>query len=198
MSSKCLPLLILAALTTAAALPLSAQSNPSAKRGGWPITIGGGMSVFNMDFPPRPGKTLMEGGTIWADWNGIPFVPRQLGLEAEYRDLGLNAPSSEPGLRSKVFLGGPTYTWRRSRFAADVRGMYGYASINFPPFGSYSHDTRTIKAAGVGVQYRVWSSVSARVDYEYQWWPNLANDHPNPNGFTFGLAYDFSGFGRRY
>jgi len=76
--------------------------------------------------------------------------------------------------------------------------MYGYASIDFPPFGSYSHDTRTIKAAGVGVQYRVWSSVSARVDYEYQWWPNLANDHPRPNGFTFGLAYDFSGFGRRY
>jgi len=199
MSSKCLPLLILAALTTAAALPLSAQSNPSAKTGGWPITIGGGMSVFNMDFPPgTKNKDYMEGGMIWADLNKIPFVPRQLGIEAEFRDLGLNAPSSEPGLSSKVFLGGPTYTWRRSRFALDGKGMYGYASINFSPFGSYSHDTRTIRAVGGGGQYRLWDGVWARADYEYQWWPTLVSGHPHPNGFTFGLAYDFRNFGRRY
>ncbi|MGH9589298.1 MAG: outer membrane beta-barrel protein [Terracidiphilus sp.] len=198
MRSKFIPLMVFAALTVVVALPLSAQSYPSAKQGGWPLMIGGGMSIFNMDFPPRPGKTLMEGGTIWADWTRIPFVPRQLGIIAEYRDLGMNAPSFAPGLRSKVFLGGPTYTWRRSRFAADGKGMIGYASIDFPPFGSYSHDTRTIKAVGVGVQYRVWNSVSARVDYEYQWWPTLASVHPHPNGFTFGLAYDFHTVGRRY
>lgn len=199
MSSKCLPLLIVAALTTAAALPLSAQSNPSAKQGAWPVTIGGGMSVFNMDFPPNTGKTLMEGETVWADWTRIPFVPRQLGLEAEYRDLNLNAPTSESQLRSKVFLGGPTFTRTFfSRFALYGKGMYGYASIDFPPFGTYSHDTRTIRAAGAGAQYRVWSGVWARADYEYQWWPNLANEHPRPNGLSFGLAYDFSTMGRRF
>ena len=199
MRSKCLPLLILAALTTAASLPLSAQSNASAKQGGWPLKIGGGMSVFNMDFPPgKSGNNYMEGGTIWADWNRIPFVPQQLGIEAEFRDLGLNAPSSEPGLGSKVFLGGPTYTWRRSRFALDAKGMYGYASINFTPFGTYFHDTRTIRGIGGGGQYRVLDGVWARADYEYQWWPKLLGGYPRPRGLTFGLAYDFGSFGRRF
>lgn len=196
MRSKCIPLMVFAALIAAAALPLSAQSNPSAEQGGWPLVIGGGMSVFNMDFPQ--GSTYMEGETIWADWTRIPFVPRRMGVEAEYRNLSLNAPSSEPQLRSKVFLGGPTYTWTLSRFAVYGKGMAGYASIHFPPFGTYSYDTRTIAAGGGGGEYRLWNSLLARADYEYQWWPLLASQHPHPNGFTFGLAYDFRGAGQRY
>lgn len=198
MRSKCIPLMVFAALIAAAALPLSAQSNPSAEQGGWPLVIGGGMSVFNMDFPPGGGTNYMEGETVWADWTRIPFVPRQLGIEAEYRDLGLNAPSSESQLHSKVFLGGPIYTWTFSRFAVYGKGMAGYATIHFPPFGTYSYDTRTIAAAGAGGEYRLWGGVVARADYEFQWWPNLAGERPRPNGFTFGLAYDFRGAGRGY
>lgn len=199
MQLKCFPLMVLAALTAAAALPLSAQSNPAAEQGRWPVTIGGGMSVFNMDFPPGSASEVEEGGTIWGDWTRIPFVPRQLGLEAEFRDLRLNAPSSEPGLRSKVFLGGPTYTWRFSRFAVYGKGMAGYAFMRFPPFfGSYSQDTRAIGAAGGGGEYRVWNGVWARGDYEYQWWPSLVYGPLHPRGFTFSLGYDLRTFGRRY
>lgn len=196
MRSKCIPIMVFAALVAAAAIPLSAQSYQSAEKGGWPVVIGGGMSVFNMDFPN--GSTYMEGGTVWADLTRIPFAPRQLGLEAEYRNLSLNAPSSAPQLRSKVFLGGPTYTWSFSRLAVYGKGMVGYASIHFPPSGTYSSDTRTIEAAGGGGEYRVWNGVLARADYEFQRWPLLASEHPHPNGFTFGLAYDFRTAGREY
>lgn len=200
MRLKCIPLMVLAALTAIAALPLFAQSNPAAEQGGWPVVIGGGMSVFNMDFPPGSANGVEEGGTIWADWTRIPFVPRHLGLEAEYRDLSLNAPSSEPGLSSKVFLGGPTYIWNFSRLNVYGKGMVGYASLHFPPFfGSYTHDTRTVEGAGGGAEYRVWDGVWARGDYEYQWWPSLVYGRRlHPRGFTFSMAYDFRTFGRRY
>lgn len=199
MQLKCIPLMVLAALTAAAALPLSAQSLPAAEQGGWPVTIGGGFSVFNMDFPPGSANGVEEGGTLWGDWTRIPFVPRQLGLESELRSLSANPPSSEPGLSSKVFLGGPTYTLRFSRFSVYGKGMAGYASIHFPAFfGSYTHDTRTIEAAGGGGEYRVWNGVSARADYEYQWWPSLVYGPLHPRGFTFSLGYDLHTFGRRY
>lgn len=198
MRSKCIPLTVFAALMAAVAVPLSAQSYQSAQKGGWPVVIGGGMSVFDMDFPPGSGSNYMEGGTIWANWTRIPFVPRQLGIEAEYRDLSLNAPSSEPQLRSKVFLGGPTYTWSFSRFAVYGKGMVGYAAIHFPPAGNYSYDTRTIEAVGGGGEYRLWNGVLAHADYEFQRWPLLEGVHHYPRGFTFGLAYDFRTVGRAY
>lgn len=197
MLSKFIPLAVFAALTVAVALPLSAQSNPSAEQGGWPVVIGGGMSVFNMDYPPGSGN-IEEGETIWGNWARIPFVPRHLGLEVEFRNLSLNAPSSEPGLSAKTFLGGPSYTWNFSRFAVYGKGMVGYASLHFPAFGNYSHDTRTIEAAGGGAEYRLWNGVSARADYEYQWWPSLVYGRLHPKGYTFGLAYDFRTFGRQY
>ena len=78
MRSHCIPVLFLAALLTAVALPISAQSNPAAVEGGWPVIVGGGLSRFDMEFP-NVSSSNMEGPTLWVDWVHIPFAPRQLG-----------------------------------------------------------------------------------------------------------------------
>jgi opacity protein-like surface antigen len=56
----------------------------------------------------------------------------------------------------------------------------------------YKHDTRTVNAWGGGVQYRIVPHVWAKADYEYQFWSTLLNGTPDPQGFTFGVMYDFS------
>lgn len=197
MRSKYIPVLAVAAIFLAAALPVSAQSSPSAKRGGWPVTIGAGISRFNMDFPPGS-KDYMQGATLWADWTRIPLLPKQLGVEAEYRRLSLNPPPDNPGLRTNLFQGGPIYTLNFSRFEVYGKGLIGYGSMDFSGFGSYNNDSRTIDTAGGGGQFRLWSSVWARADYEYQWWPSLVYGRLHPNGLTFSLAYDFRSVGRSY
>jgi opacity protein-like surface antigen len=198
MRSHCIPVLVLAALFLAGTLPIAAQSNPSAVQGAWPLIVGGGISRFNMDFP-AVSSSNMEGPTLWVDWVHIPFAPRRLGLHAEWRKLNLNPPSAAPQLRSNSFNGGPTYTWTFSRLALYGKGAVGYGSMDFPPFGGYSHDSRTIWAAGGGAEYRVWNSVWARADYEYQWWPDLfVSGGVHPNGVTFSLGYDLRTIHRSY
>ena len=191
MLSKYISKCFLAALFIAAALPLSAQSNPAAVEGRWPIIAGGGLSWFNVDYP-NVSSSYMEGPALWADWVRIPFAPRALGLEAQWRKLNMNPPSAAPQLRTNSFMGGPTYTVTLSRLAVYGKGTVGYGTVDFPPFGAYRHDTRTIYGFGGGAEYRAGDSIWVRADYEYQWWPNLfAQDGMHPNGLTFGLGYDF-------
>jgi hypothetical protein len=181
----------LAALITVAALPLAAQSNPSAAEGAWPIIAGGGLSRFNLTYPNVKSST-MEGPTFWADWVDIPFLPKQIGLQAEYRKINMGAPSDAPQLRTDAFLGGPTYTMTFSRLAVYGKGLAGYGTLNFPPFGTYSHDSRTIYGFGGGLEYRTWNSIWLRGDYEYQYWPDLfLVGGMHPNGVTFSVGYDF-------
>lgn len=198
MRSKCIPSLVLAAFFVAAALPLSAQSNPAAVEGAWPIIVGGGLSWYNFDYRNVP-SSYMEGPTIWADWVRIPFMPQQLGVQAEWRELNLGAPSAAPQLRSNAFLGGPTYTWTIDRLGIYGKGLIGYGSLHFPAFGTYSYDSRTIYGFGGGAEYRCWNSIWARADYEYQYWPNLfLQGGMKPRGLTFGLGYDFRTVHRRF
>lgn len=198
MRLKCISKAFLAALAMAAALPLSAQTNPAAKEGGWPVIVGGGLSRFNVDYP-NVSSSNMEGPTLWADWVRIPFVPRQLGIEAEWRKIDLNAPSAAPQLRTNSFLGGPTYTMTFSRLALYGKGMIGYGTLHFPAFGTYQNDSRTIRGVGGGAEYRAWDSVWLRGDYEYQWWPNLfVKGGMHPSGLTFSVGYDFRTIHRRY
>lgn len=198
MGSKCISMSFVVALFIVAALPLTAQSNASARQGAWPIIVGGGISSFNVDYP-NVSSSRMEGPTIWADWVDIPFIPRQIGIQAELRELNLGAPSTAPQLRTKAFLGGPTYTLTFSRLAVYGKALGGYGAIDFPPFGTYSHDTRTIYGFGGGAEYRFWDGVWVRGDYEYQWWPKLFNKSGmKPRGVTFSVAYDLRTLHRHY
>ena len=198
MRSQCISKFFLAALFIAAALPVSAQSNPTAVEGNWPIIVGGGLSSFNVDYP-NVSSSRMEGPAFWADLVQVPFAPRGLGIEAQWRKLDWNPPSAAPQLRTSTFMGGPTYTVTLSRLAVYGKGMAGYGGIHFPSFGAYEYDSRTIWGVGGGAEYRAFNSVWVRGGYEYQWWPDLfVKGGMHPNGFTFGLGYDFSTIHRAF
>jgi opacity protein-like surface antigen len=97
--------------------------------------------------------------------------------------------------------GGPSFTLLR------FGRVHPYAKflINFSGMGFnlcckvYRHETEVSFAPGGGVDYRVFSHLWARVDYEYQDWPNPFSN-PNwkvtPQGWTVGASWDFGNMHR--
>lgn len=204
MRSKCIPMLILAALFQAAAFPLSAQVHPSAEQGGWPLVVGSGYSTINMDWGnsnTTGNPRLINGVSVWAEWYRIPYFPRALGLGIKGEHVRWNQPADVPGLGFDAGLAGPIYRWKRyQRFDVFAKGYFGFGGLYIAPTGTNSHYTRFVSAPGVGGDVRVWNSIYVRADYEYQFWPHLfSKQHTlNPHGYTLGLSYDFSGIHRQY
>jgi hypothetical protein len=184
--------LIFAALLVAAVLPVYSQVAPAATQGGVPIVVGGGVSDFSIDW--GTGKR-MEGITAWADWfpNRLPTALHGLGIEAEGRDIDIGLPSGISRMRQDTGIGGAIYSWNRHRnFRPYAKYLLGIGSIDFPPIGTYSHDTFLVLAPGGGIEYRAWRHVWIRGDYEYQFWHAVLGPHDlTPNGFTVGASYDF-------
>ena len=186
--------LVLTALLIASGYPAFSQAAPGATQGGSKLVIGVGFSDFSTDWNGR-----LVGVTMWADWNfnrGPGFLPG-LGVEVEGRDLNYGRTGGVPNLRQDTLEGGPIYTMRHYRkFQPYGKFLVGIGSIDFEHLTpTYSHDTRPVIAPGGGVGYRAWRNVWVRGDYEYQYWADFFNHHAlNPNGFTVGFTYHFSGF----
>jgi opacity protein-like surface antigen len=118
----------------------------------------------------------------------------------EARDLNYDRTGSDPKLRMDTVSGGAIYTWRHYRNVHPyAKFLVGYGSIDFSSSRpNYTHDSRTVYAPGGGLDYRVYRNVWVRGNYEYQAWTDFFNHHAlNPQGFTIGAAYDFSGIHRR-
>lgn len=182
-------------LTTS--LPLFSQVRPAASQGGKPLTIGIGVSGYDTEMFAK----WMEGTTVWADWNfeRAPSFLRGFSVEAEVRDLDHGQPKGQR-LRQGTAGGGPLYTWRHFRnfqpygkFLVDFAAMDHIKNPRLPPW--YTGDIWTSYACGGGLEYRVHKSVWLRTDYEYQFW-RVKFYNPtsflNPQGFTVGVAYNFS------
>jgi opacity protein-like surface antigen len=192
---------IMVALTITASIPAVSQVVPSASQGGLPLRIGGGFSDFNSSV----GTDQMLGGALWADFTpaGLPPFLNGFGVEAEARYVTIGQPSPRTtGIIHEGTVGaGPTYTLLRFRkfrpygkFLIDFAGQEAI----IPPL-PYHHETLAAYAPGVGVDYRVFSNLWARADYEYQAWPHPfiwpnPSANPNwtldPNGITVGLSWD--------
>jgi opacity protein-like surface antigen len=190
------PKLALCSFFFAAALPIYSQVVPAASESSVPLSVGAGISNFDLDF--GPGRR-MEGVTAWVDWN-VPHTPSVLsgfGLEIEGRDINFGRPSSLTQMRQDTAEGGPIYTLRHYRdFHPYAKYLIGIGSIDFPHIPGtpswYTHDTRTVYAPGGGLEYKVFRSIWVRGDYEYQFWPKIFGPHSlNPNGVTVGAMYDF-------
>jgi hypothetical protein len=191
-----------------APVSLSAQVVPSATEGRSPFAAGVGVSSFDVDW--EHGRML--GGTLWLDWSPRlgPRLLRGLGLEAEARDISLARSSTQPDFRYDTAGGGPIYRWPLTR-TITFYGKYveAFGSVDFgpaptPPSGGlqpvgkpYTHDTRTLVGAGGGLEFRIFRATRARVDYEYQAWPDLFKNTLDPQGFTAGVEYDFRFLHRR-
>jgi len=180
---------------TAAAV--AAQVPPAAKSPGGSLSAGAGLSAFDVAFQ----GSWMLGETAWIDYDpNFQWAPLHgLGLEIEARDISLNRPSSLPSnFRQTTGGGGPIYFLHLSRFPnfrPYGKVVLSYAAINWNnPNPKFSHETRNISAPGVGFEYPVYHNLLARVDWEYQFWPDFGAVRSailDPQGFTFGLMYSF-------
>jgi opacity protein-like surface antigen len=188
-----LPLkLIFVALLITAVFPVYSQVTPAARQGSVPIVVGAGFSDFSIDW--GPGRR-MEGISAWVDWypNRMPTVLNGLGIEAAGHDINYGLPAGISKMRQDTGEVGPIYAWNHYRnFRPYVKYLLGIGSIDFPPTGTYSHDTFLVFSPGAGVEYRAWRHVWIRGDYEYQYWHQTFGPHDlDPNGFTIGASYDF-------
>ncbi len=192
MRLKLAPKLITAAMFVAAVFPTYCQVAPTARQGSVPIVVGAAFSDFRLDWGPGS-KT--EGISAWVDWypNRMPGVLNGLGIEAEGHDINYGRPAGITKMRQDTGEGGAIYAWNRFRnFRPYAKYLVGIGSIDFPPVGTYSHDTFTVFSPGGGVEYRAWRHIWIRGDYEYQFWHHTFGPHDlNPNGFTIGASYDF-------
>jgi opacity protein-like surface antigen len=199
MHRKLAAIVILAPMFAFALIPAYAQVAPQATQGGIPLTVGGGVSDYSLDW--GPGRRMI-GITGWADWR-LPFRERYLsglGVEVEGREIDWDKPSDLPKMRQETGLGGPIYILplHSRRYHLYAKYLVGYGGIYFTSGNPYyTHDTRIIFAPGGGIDYRVWHGLSVRADYEYQFWHQIFGSHDlNPNGPTVGMVYSFGG--RRY
>jgi opacity protein-like surface antigen len=177
--------LVVAALFILSTLPMAAQVSPSAKINGIPLSVGGGISDYNLDFGP---SRRMIGASAWVDyriWHG-------LGVEAEGTSIFAAKPDSLTRMKQDTIKGGLIYKYHPVfHLVPYAKGLYGLGSIDFPshnPF--YTHDTFSMMAVGGGVEYRLWKNVYLRGDYEYQWWDHFLGHHTlTPSGATIGATY---------
>jgi len=186
--------LVLAVLITLTTWPAFSQVQPAVKVSGLPLGIGAGLSDYSLDY--GSGRRMI-GVSAWADYN----LFRGLGIEAEGTSIFADKPDVLPRMRQDTIKGGAIYRARPFfRIRPYVKGLIGLGSIDFPSRNpSYTHDTFTMYAVGGGAEYKVWKTLFARVDYEYQAWPNTFGPRTlDPNGYTFGATYYMRGIHRHY
>ncbi len=189
---------VLALFSISAAIPARSQVAHSAYEGRIPLTIGGGVSDYLLDWGH---SRKMIGITAWADWRlrSLPSYFSGLGIQIEGHHIAYDRPASLDKMQQDSGLGGLTYQWRRyDRIHPYAKAMAGFGSIDFGDTVNplYTHDTRTIMAFGGGADIHAWRGVSVRADYEYQFWHQLFGPHDlTPSGVTVGAVYDF---GRRH
>jgi len=197
---------LLAIIFVSASTAGMAQTAPAATKGGWPIEVGGGVSVMDPDYPDY-GEGLMLGGTVWLDY--LPtFLPKKLnglGIEAEARELGLHRSGNQPkNLKEEAAGGGAIYRWHHfDRLLPYGKFLYEFGRADTRQARGTYFQTRTLMEFGGGVEYRVWNAVWARAEYDYQRWPGFYYIGPGqpapalePQGGTIGVMYSFRDQGR--
>lgn len=200
MRSKLTPKLFLAALFAAAVVPIHSQVAPAARQGGVPIVVGAGFSDYSIDYGPG---NRMVGISAWVDWlpDSFPGPLRRLGVEATGHAIDYGLPAGFTRMRQDTAEGGPIYIWHPyPNIRPYLKYVFGIGSIDFPPSGTYSHDTFFVSSPGGGAEFHAWKHVWIRADYEYQFWHQTFGPHDlTPQGFTVGASYDFraSGSGSR-
>jgi opacity protein-like surface antigen len=184
--------LLLASLFILSTLPVFAQVAPAAKVNGLPLSVGFGVSDYDLDYG-HWGRMIGLNATVDYD------VFHGLGIEAEGTSIFLDKPAGLVRMKQDTIKGGAIYKYHPVfHIKPFVKGLVGLSSIDFPSHNPlYTHDTYSMFALGGGAEYRVWKTLYIRGDYEYQWWPNFQGPRAlNPNGFTIGGEYYLRGLYR--
>lgn len=186
--------LILAILLAFSGLPVYAQVAPAVKINSLPLGVGGGFSDYNLDY--GRGRR-MYGASAWANYDLFHGV----GVYAEGTSIFAGKPSSLTRMRQDTGKGGVIY--RAHPFFGIrpfAKAVIGVGSIDFPSGNPhYTHDTYTVWAFGGGGEYKLWKTLYARADYEYQFWHQYHGPRDlNPSGFTVGATYYLRGLHGHY
>ena len=181
-------------------LTLSAQSFPSAE-GGMSVWAGAEISTFNPDYgcpasgPFSCGSRQLLGLSPFVDVNRLFF--QKVGVEGELRFLHWRGPGQ--GITEASYLAGPRVGmvhFRRTVYAS-AKLLIGDGHINLPK-NAVGQGNYFVVAPGIVGDIRLTKRLAARVEYEYQFWPNFASTPSvfssgtgglTPNGFSFGLSY---------
>jgi Outer membrane protein beta-barrel domain len=189
---------LLGVLVLCLAVSSYGQTIPQGKVGGIPVTLGAGFSYFDSDWNRSPlGKGGWIGGyTLWADYTfyNAPGALAGIGVEILGRDLNFARSGSDPKLRQTTGQGGIIYKFRHWAHVQPYgKLMAGYGGMSFTStLPDYSHDTRTVVAEALGVDFIPGSNLIIRADYENQNWANFMDFHSlTPRGFTISVGYDF-------
>jgi hypothetical protein len=179
------------------AIPLTAQSFPSAEGPGVSVWVGASISMFNPDYG-------CDNDSFLSCWNhellGIapyaytnPFLFHRIGAEGEARFLHWHGPRN---LTESSYLAGPRVgLYRYKKLLLSGRFLLGEAKLDV---GSVSAGSGTYFAYAPGgtLDFRMAKRVSTRIDYEYQRWPTFkgilpGKDHTGltPNGLSVGVSY---------
>jgi opacity protein-like surface antigen len=180
------PLRLLCVLVTLSLASLHAQARPGADRDDTLSAFAGYSRVYT-DYGVHD-NGFVFGADVTRNYRR--FSP---SLEARYtRSLGSN-------ITENSFTGGFKAAKRLGRFQPYGDVIVGYGIINFkngPP--DYKSDNSILYGAGGGLDYRVTRSISAKVDFQQQYW-NLGSTAGKltPDLVTFGIVYTVPfGFGR--
>ena len=158
------------------------QALPTATGHGGGIQVGAGVSYAKPDF----GQLWIGGITAFGDYNLMPHI----GLEANIHWLTLHTPQD---LGEETFEAGPRFYWRKSRYT-----LYGKAQLGYGKFvvqelqdnpGKFDA-TSFMYSLGGGLDIDFKHHITVRAfDFEYQQWPNFANNGLSPAVGTVGIAY---------
>jgi opacity protein-like surface antigen len=178
----------------AISVSLFGQSSPSAEGRGPSWWVGVGVSTFNPDYgcttssPFTCGSRQLLGIAPSFDIN---HLIQRVGVEGEMRWLEWRGPGSS--LHAASYMGGIRVELiRYRRLTANAKVLAGLGHLSAP--GTPTQGNYFAFAPGGTLDYRVNRRVAARVDYEYQIWPNFGSSGGGkggltPNGFTFGVSY---------
>lgn len=189
-------------LTSCALMAQSPESGWESKNS---LQAGAELSVFNPDFyctsnSPlncgTKGLSLLKGVGFFVDYN----LHVRYGTEAEFRWLNWGGPN---GHVESTYLVGPRYRlYRTGRFDLWGKFLIGdgaittqyYGEPGAAPVGDTFKGSVGTFAPGLSLDYHLTGRVSARVDYEFQRWPNFAVQPPHnhgisPNGLSYGVVY---------
>lgn len=165
----------MAVLMTCACTRASAQAIPTAVGPGKSVKIGGGYSMYHIDY----GKRTLGGYQFWVDAN--PYW--RYGIEAEMRRLRHN---TDLNTYADTYLIGPRVVLLPGRFQPYVKGLVGKGKFNFPY--NYAHGSYFVVAGGAGVDVHIASHVQWRVvDVQYQNWPQFTFGPMKSMGVSTGI-----------
>ena len=152
------------------------QALPAASGPGAYISVGGGVSAYQVDY----GTRIDYGSAVVANMH----LRGRYSLEAEARFLKYH--TDEQVTQTTYLIGPELVLLKHGPFRPYAKFLVGDARMTFP-FG-YAHGNYFAMAPGAGLDIAIAPRLDLRlIDVEYQSWPQFTYGNLHPFGVTAGI-----------